>query len=130
MQTLKDKIVWITGASAGIGEAIAKACAREGSKLVLSARRNKELLRVAEETGLPKEDFMIIPMDMENYGDFTSLTDQVISRFGRVDYLFNNAGVSSRALVLETPITIDKKMMDINYFSHVALTKSSIATYD
>ena len=124
MQTLKDKIVWITGASAGIGEAIAKACAGEGSKLILSARREEELLRVAGETGLAAENIMILPMDMEKYDGFKDLTEKVISRFGRVDYLFNNAGVSSRALVVETPVSIDKKMMDINYMGHVALTKA------
>ncbi len=124
MQKLLNQIVWITGASSGIGESLAKACAREGAKVVLSARRIDELQRVARETGLPESDFMVVPMDMEIYDNFPHLVQQVMARFGKIDYLFNNAGVSSRALAIETPVAIDKKMMDINYLGHVALTKA------
>ena len=123
MEKLKNQVIWITGASGGIGESLAKVCASEGASLVLSARRPDELLRVARETGLSDDNYLIVPMDMEKYEDFPSIVDQVIKKFGRIDYLFNNAGVSSRALAVETPIAIDKKMMDINYLGHVALTK-------
>lgn len=124
MNTLKDKIVWITGASSGIGEALAVVCAREGARLVLTARREDELKRVALLTGLPDDAIMILPADLYRYDLAAELTKKVTSRFGKIDVLFNNAGISSRALALESPIEIDKKVMDIDYFSVIALTKS------
>ena len=124
MPKLTDQVVWITGASSGIGKAIAEECALNGANLILSSRRKEELERVARETGLPEKRFLIVPMDMENYDDFDNLVKIVIDKFGKIDYLFNNAGVSSRALAIETPVSIDKKMMDINFLGHVALTKA------
>ena len=124
MKSLKDKIVWITGASSGIGEALAVVCAREGARLVLTARREEELKRVAGLTGLNEEAIMILPADLYQYDNVESLTNQVISRFGKVDILFNNAGISSRALAIESSLEIDKKVMDLDYFSVIALTKA------
>ncbi len=124
MNTLKDKIVWITGASSGIGEALAMVCAAEGAKLVLTARRIEELHRVANQTKLPAESILILPADMCDFDGIPSLTRQVMDRFGRIDVLFNNAGISSRALAIESAIEIDRKVMDLDYFSVIALTKS------
>ena len=124
MQKLKDKVVWITGASAGIGEAIALECARQGASLVLSARRREELERVAALAGLKDDRILILEMDMREFSKAPELTGTVIKKFGRVDYLFNNAGMSARALAVETDLEIDSKLMDINYLGHVALTKA------
>lgn len=124
MKTLKDKTVWITGASSGIGEALAVVCAREGANLVLTARREEELKRVADRTGLPENAILILPADLYQNDQAKSLTDQVIARFGKVDVLFNNAGITSRALAIESPIEIDRKVMEIDYFSVVAMTKA------
>lgn len=124
MKTLQGKTVWITGASSGIGEALAVVCAREGARLVLTARREEELKRVAAETGLADEDIMILPADLFRYDQVQTLTDQIVARFGRIDVLFNNAGISSRALAVESPIEIDRKVMDLDYFSVIALTKA------
>lgn len=124
MKTLKDKTVWITGASSGIGEALALVCAREGANLVLTARREEELKRVAAKTGLPDEAILILPADLYHYDQVRSLTEQVMARFGRIDVLFNNAGITSRALAIESPIEIDRKVMEIDYFSVVAITKA------
>jgi short-subunit dehydrogenase len=124
MKTLKNKTVWITGASSGIGEALALACGNEGANLVLTARREEELKRVASQAGLPDEAIMILPADLSRYEQAQALTDQVMARFGRIDVLFNNAGISSRALAVESPIEIDRKVMDIDYFSVIALTKA------
>ena len=123
MSHYQDKVIWITGASAGIGEALAKKAAQEGAKLILSARREDELQRVAKACNLEEEDFLILPMDMIQYAGFDLLVKQAIAKFGQIDYLFNNAGVSSRALATETPIEVDKRIMDINYFGTIALTK-------
>jgi short-subunit dehydrogenase len=124
MKTLKGKTVWITGASSGIGESLAIICALEGANLVLTARREEELRRVAHKTGLPDESILILPADLYRYEQANALADQVMARFGRIDVLFNNAGISSRALAVESPIEIDRKVMDIDYFSVVALTKA------
>lgn len=124
MKTLKNKTVWITGASSGIGEALAIVCAREGANLVLTSRREEELIRVARQTGLPDENFLILPADLSHHDQVSSMTELVLARFGHIDVLFNNAGISSRALAIESPIEIDRKVMDIDYFSVVALTKA------
>jgi short-subunit dehydrogenase len=126
MKSLQNKIIWITGASSGIGEALAIECAKEGAKLVLTSRRAEELDRVAGLTGLPKDSVMILPADLTDFESIPGLVNQVIGHFGRIDVLFNNAGISSRALALESPIDIDKKVMDIDYFSVIALTKQVV----
>ncbi len=118
------QVVWITGASSGIGEALAKEAAEQGASLILSARRTEELERVATESKLSEDKYLILPMDMIQYHDFESLVKLAIDKFGRIDYLFNNAGVSTRALASETPVAMDQQVMDINYFGTVALTKA------
>jgi len=124
MKTLKDKVVWITGASSGIGEALAQVCAGEGARLVLTARREEELLRVARQTQLPEESLFILPADLSQYDQAGNLARQVMEHFGRIDVLFNNAGISSRAIALESPVEIDRKVMDLDYFGAIALTKA------
>lgn len=117
-----NKIVWITGASSGIGEALALAFAAQGAKLVLSARRREELERVAKSCG--EENCMILPMDLSDTSNVNQLTEQVIHKFGRIDILVNNGGISQRALAKDSPIDIDRKIMEVNYFGQIALTKS------
>lgn len=124
MSHFSGKTVWITGASAGIGEAIAKEAANQGANLILSARREAELKRVATECKIPEDRILILPIDITQYDNFASIAKQVIDKFGRIDYLFNNAGISTRALASETPVEIDKQVMEINYFGSIALTKA------
>lgn len=117
-----NKIVWITGASSGIGEALALVFAQQGAKLVLSARRREELERVAKSCGEAK--CMILPMDLADTVNVNQLTEQVIQKFGRIDILVNNGGISQRALAKDSSIEIDRKIMEVNYFGQIALTKS------
>jgi len=119
---LKDKIVWITGASGGIGEALAKALAREGAIVVLSARRVAELERVR--LSLPEADkHLALPMDIcDEQAQQQALTN-VMARYGRIDWLINNAGISQRALVMDTSADTDRKIMEIDYFAQVALSR-------
>ncbi|MGK0137885.1 MAG: short-subunit dehydrogenase [Algoriphagus sp.] len=124
MINFENKVIWITGASSGIGEATAYEFAKRNVKLVLSARREEELERVKLQTGLPPEHVYVLPMDAEELHTFDNLTKKVISKFGQIDLLFNNAGISQRSFVLETDISVYKKMLDINLLSVIALTKS------
>lgn len=119
----RDKVIWITGASSGIGEALAQSLAKEGAILVLSARRENELLRVAN--GLDaKAKSMILPLDLADTSDVAALAKQVADKFGRIDVLINNGGISQRSLAKDTPLDIDRKIMEVNYFGQVALTKA------
>lgn len=121
MRRFEDRVVWITGASSGIGAALAEAFAREGAKLVLSARRRTELEQVAAKCG--GEPF-VLPLDLAQQDTFPSLVDAVLQRFGRVDIVVHNGGVSQRSRVQETRLDVDRRIMEINYFGAVALTKA------
>jgi len=124
MKQFKDKVVWITGASSGIGEALAFEFAKQGVRLILSARREDELRRVAVATQLPELDLMVLPFDLNNTTNASGLAAQVINKFGRIDILINNGGMSQRSEAAETSETIERQLMEVNYFSAVNLAKA------
>ena len=124
MNIFQNKVVWITGASSGIGEALAKAFAEAGSLLVLSARRREELERVRKAIAITDERILILPLDLSETSQIQQITKQVVDTFGRIDILVNNGGISQRALTKDTPLEIDRKIMEVNFFGTVALTKS------
>jgi len=124
MDTFNNKVVWITGASSGIGEAMALAFAKEGARLVLTARREDELRRVKEITGLPETSVLVLPMDVTQFDKAQGAAEQVISHFGRIDVMVHNAGVSQRSYVNDTALDVYQKLMNVNFFSTVALTKA------
>jgi dehydrogenase/reductase SDR family member 7B len=128
MKELKDKVIWITGASSGIGEALALEFAKQEARLILSARRKEELERVGQLTKLPELDLLILPFDLMDSSNVSGLAAQVINKFGRIDILINNGGFSQRGEAMETPIEIDRQLMEVNFFSYVALTKA-VAPY-
>lgn len=124
MSTFKNKVVWVTGASSGIGEALVKAFAKEGARLILSSRRIDELQRVKNSLDLSEENCLILPLDLANTSNIDELTQRVISKFQQIDILVNNGGLSQRALTKDTSVDIDRKIMEVNFFGTVALTKS------
>ncbi|MBC7849311.1 MAG: SDR family oxidoreductase [Chitinophagaceae bacterium] len=124
-----NKVVWITGASSGIGEALVGACAAAGARVVLSSRRESELLRVQQAAGLSSDTSLVLPMDMSLRDDFNTQTQLVISKFGSIDFLFHVAGISQRSLVKDTSIEIDEKLMWVNFLSVVALTKAVLPQF-
>lgn len=124
MKGFKDKVIWITGASSGIGEALALELAKREARLILSARREDELKRVAVLTKLPELDIMILPFDLSNTENASGLVAQIMNKFGRIDVLVNNGGYSQRSEAIETSIEIDRKLMEVNFFSYVNLTKA------
>lgn len=113
--------MWITGASSGIGAALAEAFAREGATLILSARREAELEQVAAACeGAP----FVLPLDLAQPESFPPLVDAVLQRFGHVDIVVHSGGISQRALVKDTVLDVDRRLMEVNYFGAVALTKA------
>ncbi len=124
MQSLKDKVIWITGASSGIGEALAYECAKRNAKLVLSARRENELNRVAKNCGLPPENILIIPFDLSNTNAAAEYATTIITKFGAIDVLINNGGQSQRSEAISTSSEIERRLFEINYFSAVNLSKA------
>lgn len=120
--TEEGKIVWITGASSGIGEHLAYAYALEGATLILSARRWNELERVKGKCARP-DLVHLVALDLENDASIALAAQEVKEKFGYVDVLVNNGGISQRSLALETPVEIDRRILQINYISHVTLTK-------
>ena len=124
MSTFQNKVVWITGASSGIGEALSKTFAKEGSKLILSSRRREELERVKSSLKLLDANVFILPLDLADTSKIDELTKQVIDKFGRIDILINNGGISQRSMAKDTSIAVDRKVMEVNFFGTVAITKS------
>ncbi|OIN59307.1 SDR family oxidoreductase [Arsenicibacter rosenii] len=122
--SFREKVVWITGASSGIGEALAIELARQGARLVLSARREDELRRVAGLAGILPDNLFILPLDMARPDDFPQLVQAVTARFGQIDYVFQNAGITQRGLVSETALPVFQQLFDVNFFGVVALTKA------
>jgi dehydrogenase/reductase SDR family member 7B len=123
MTRFNNKVVWITGASSGIGEALAYAFSREGASIVISARRQAELDRVAANCAAP-DKVLVLPLDLADLDSFSQKSDVVLHRFGRIDILVNNGGISQRGAVSETLLAVDQAIMQTNYFGTIALTKA------
>jgi short-subunit dehydrogenase len=119
-----NKVVWITGASSGIGEALAKLFSKKGATLILSARRETELERVKKECGLAEKNVLLLPFDLSKSNNYQELAEKIIAKFGSIDILINNGGQSQRNLSLDTQEDEERRLMEVNYFSHVALSKA------
>jgi short-subunit dehydrogenase len=120
-----NKVVWITGASSGIGEALAYAFAAEGALLVLSARREEELQRVAKACG----NAYVLPFDMLSVAEHADRVQDVINTYGRIDYLVLNAGVSQRSFVRDTTFDVYRRLFEVNFFSIVSLTQAVLPIF-
>ncbi len=120
---MKNKVVWITGASSGIGEALAVHLSQSGAKLILSARRENELRRV-QKSCTNSETHLILPLDLANPETFPIAVQRAIPLYGHVDILINNGGISQRALAKDTLPAVDRKLIEINYLGTAALTKA------
>lgn len=119
-----QKVIWITGASSGIGEALAIELARHGAQLVLSARRETELRRVADQIGLPATDVLVLPLDITDETSFSPAINRVITHFGRIDYVFQNAGISQRSPTVDTTMAVYRQLMEVDFFGVIGLTKA------
>jgi NADP-dependent 3-hydroxy acid dehydrogenase YdfG len=121
-----QKVIWITGASSGIGEALTKIFARCGAKIVLSARTEAGLQRVRDEciaAGASGEDLLVIPLDIVDYDAMPGAVASVLETFTRIDMLINNAGMSQRSFCLDTNMDVYRSMLEVNVLGQIALTK-------
>lgn len=124
MTQISGKVIWLTGASSGIGEALAYELARKKVKLILSARGKEELERVKGNCHpLAQPNIRILPLDLGEAATLQLITEAAIQLFGHVDILINNGGISQRSLAKETVMTVDRRIMEVDYFGTVALTK-------
>jgi len=117
-----EKTILITGASSGIGEALAYQWSKEGHFLILLALYEYELRQVQNKCTYP-DKCKIMPLDLSKPEEVEQAADSILKEFGYVDILVNNGGISQRSLVAETSLEIDRKIMEIDYFSGVILTK-------
>jgi dehydrogenase/reductase SDR family member 7B len=122
MKDFAGKVVWITGASSGIGEALAYELARQGARLVLSARRQARLEAVRSRCANP-EQHRVLSFDMTDVGSHAAQVERVLGELGCIDVLINNAGVSQRALAKETALEVDRRLFEVDYFGPLSLIK-------
>lgn len=121
MTKIKNSVVWLTGASSGIGEQLAYQLAAKGAKLIISSRRKEELERVKEQC---KSDTVeILTIDLEDNFSLIQKAKEACTFFGDIDILINNGGISQRDTILNTTLDVDRKLMEVNYFGSITLSK-------
>ena len=119
-----QKTIWITGASSGIGKQLALDLAKKNCKLILSSRKEDQLNKIKLECQNFTSDVAVLPLDLEDFEHLKSKAEKAIAFFGRIDVLINNGGISQRSLILDTDISVDQKLMNVDYLGQIALTKA------
>ena len=122
MKDLKNKNIWITGASDGIGKELAIQLAAQGAKIILTARNEEKLKEV--KSSLKGEGHLVFPMDLLKSEEIPNAVNTVLQEKETIDVLINSAGISQRSLVKDTLMEIDRKIMELDYFAVISLTKS------
>jgi len=125
-KNFKDKVFIITGASSGIGKALAIESAKQGANLVLAARNIAKLQKVADHCQTYGIEAIAIKTDVSVPDDCKNLIDKAIEKFGKIDVLINNAGISMRALFNEMKLEVFQKVMNINFMGTVYCTHYAI----
>lgn len=125
MQSLKDKVVIITGASSGIGLAAARAFAAEGSKLSVAARSLEKLNALRNELSSSTQ-IICVKTDVTIEEECKNLIEQTVAAYGKIDILVNNAGISMRALFKDLNLSVIKNLMDVNFWGTVYCTKYAL----
>lgn len=121
---MKNKVVVITGASSGIGRALAKEFAAKGARLSLGARRTELLEELKSE--LRESEILIHKTDVSQEDDCRLLIEETVKRFGQIDVLINNAGISMRALFEEVDLKVIRQLMDVNFYGTVYCSKYAL----
>ncbi|XP_061854008.1 dehydrogenase/reductase SDR family member 7 [Colius striatus] len=124
---LRGKVVWVTGASSGIGEELTYQLSKIGSLLAISARREDELERVKKKclqiSNLSEKDILVLRLDLTDRSSHEAATNSVLKHFGKIDVLVNNGGRSQRSLFVETNLEVFSAIMELNYLGTISLTK-------
>lgn len=128
MGAFEDKVVWVTGASSGLGAEIVKQSAAAGASVILSARNEQKLAEIRNGLTNP-EAHLIVPLDLEQSSNFPELVELVMQKYGQIDLLFNNGGLSQRSEASETSLEMDRRIMEINYFGNIALSKAILPIF-
>lgn len=115
-----NQVVWITGASSGIGEALARLLLQQGAHVILSGRREAALHAVAEQA---PQRTLVLPFESTDYAELPQVVEQAWAWQGRIDCLINNAGVSQRSLALDTNFEVYRELMEVDYLAPVSLTQ-------
>ena len=123
---MKNKIVLITGASSGIGRALAFAFGRGGASIVICARNDSALQAVSQELQQAGITVLALTADVSVEEDVKQLIEQTIAHFGRLDILINNAGISMRSMLIDTDPAVIQKVMDINFMGTVYATRYAL----
>ncbi len=123
MNVFNNKTVWITGSSSGIGKEMVIQLSNAGANIILSSRK-KEPLEELKESLKNNKKHLVLPLDLENSSNFEDLAKEVFQKYGSIDYLFNNGGLSQRSNASETPLEVDRRIMEVNYFGNIALAKA------
>jgi short-subunit dehydrogenase len=119
----REKVVWITGASSGIGEALARAFSAAGAAVILSGRSRERLNKVSNEIAGAS---LTLDFDLTDFEALPAMVSRAWAWRGTVDYLVNCAGVSQRSLAVDTPLEIYRSLMDVNYFAPLRLTQLAL----
>jgi len=125
---MKNKIVIVTGASSGIGKATALRFAQKGAHLVLAARSVAKLNILLEQLTPFGVEVLIVPTDVSKEADCKNLMDKALEKFGRIDVLVNNAGISMRAAFADLELDVLKKVMDVNFWGTVFCTRYAMGS--
>ncbi|XP_051002811.1 dehydrogenase/reductase SDR family member 7-like [Acomys russatus] len=129
-QALTGMVVWVTGASSGIGEELALQLSKLGVSLVLSARREQELERVKrrclENGNIKEKDVLVLPLDLADRSSHAKATEAVLQEFGRIDILVNNGGICHCSFAVKTNMDVFTKVMEVNYLGTVSLIKCTL----
>jgi dehydrogenase/reductase SDR family protein 7B len=124
MNLFEGKVVWITGASSGIGECLVYSFVKRGAIIIASSNELSELERVKQNCGDHARNVTCVPFDLSDTSGIDKIVTEQIAQTGRIDFLLNIGGISQRATIEQTPLWLDRKIMEINYFGTIALSKA------
>ena len=119
-----NNVVWVTGASSGIDKALTTQLSKKGAKIILSSRNEEELIKLQQALSLSDNNSLVLPLDLAQHDTLTEKVEKAITHFGSVDCMIHNGGISQRSLASETSLAVDKKIIDINFWGAVILTKA------
>ena len=122
----QGKVAIVTGASSGIGKALAYELARQGTKLVVAARNSEKLTGIAQDLENKGTEVLVVRTDVTQEADCKALIEKAYKRFGRIDILINNAGISMRAILEDLDCSVLRQVMDVNFWGTVYCTKYAL----